>query len=65
MNGQVRLVGEAANAKSKLRQSWKLAYGKAALCAKESVSVKHQPTTSTSKKETKFVVPMAMFTEEV
>eukprot|EP00957_Ditylum_brightwellii_P021598 1628427-Ditylum_brightwellii.AAC.1 len=50
----VRLVGEAANAKSKLRQSWQLTYGKAALCAKESIAVKHQPTTSTSTKETNF-----------
>eukprot|EP00957_Ditylum_brightwellii_P086877 6612283-Ditylum_brightwellii.AAC.1 len=65
MNGWVILVGEAANTKSKLRQSWQLTFGKAALYAKESTAAKHQPTTSTSEKETKCVVPMAMFTEEV
>eukprot|EP00957_Ditylum_brightwellii_P078981 6006833-Ditylum_brightwellii.AAC.1 len=60
----VRLVGEATNANSKLRQSRQLTYGKAALYAKESIAAKHKPNISTAKEEIKFVVPMAMFTEE-
>eukprot|EP00957_Ditylum_brightwellii_P098576 7508654-Ditylum_brightwellii.AAC.1 len=40
MNGQVRLVGEATNTKSKLRQSWQLPYRKAALYVKESIVAK-------------------------
>eukprot|EP00957_Ditylum_brightwellii_P088216 6719805-Ditylum_brightwellii.AAC.1 len=65
MDGWVRLVEEAANANSKLRHSLKLTYGKVALYAKELIAAKCKPTTSTVEEETTFIVPVAMFTEEV